>query len=211
VPHVNRRRFIPLALVGVLAVLTAVFAVLGFTGGPPGADLAVQNATAATFGAPLGSQSFSVQLNNTVSSGKGGGTLSQTRLINYTPPDRMVVYLVAPSKKLLGTLDRDAIERTLTQYAAVTTGSTPWIRVGSHFTRVESLQVYEARVPKQPSLSGKVFETAVVRDGYLVDVNLHVVIPNQTTSAGRKATGGVDGESFHLLEIDGKVAPAVTP
>src|SRR5580658_5395098 len=109
----DRRHLIPLTLLGVLGVLTAVFAVVGFMGAPSNADLAVDNASTATFGSPAGAQSFWVQLTNTVSSGAGGGTLSQTRLIKYAPPSQMVVYLVAPSKKLLGTLSAAGIARSV--------------------------------------------------------------------------------------------------
>jgi hypothetical protein len=207
----DRRHFIPLTLLGVLGVLTAVFAVVGLLGAPSGASLTVDNASAATFGSPPGTQSFWVQLTNTVSSGTGGGTLSQTRLIKYTPPGRMVVYLVAPSKKLLGTLNAAGIARTLTQYGEVTGGTTAWTQTGTRYTRVESLPVYEARVPMQSSLNGKVYETAIVRDGYLVYVNLHVVIPNQTVGGGRTATGGVDGETFQLVKINRNPVPASNP
>src|SRR5580700_9265584 len=126
-----QRNQIPLVLVSALAVLTAAFALLAIFTSPKGADLAVQNGTAATFGA----SSFSLDLTSSVSSGPGTGTLSQVRLITYTAPNHMVVFRTSPSKALLGKLTPTAIKSVLNGYAAVTGGSTPWVRDGSLFER----------------------------------------------------------------------------
>jgi hypothetical protein len=202
-----QRSQVPLALLTVLAVLTAGFATLALLTSPRAADLTVQNGTAETYA----SSSFSLTLTSTVSSGPGSGVLSQVRLVTYKAPDHMVAYQVTPEKKLLGSLNAAAIAKVLTGYAAVTSGATPWQSDGSHFTRTESLVTFSARVSHQPSAQGKVYETAVVHSGYLVYVNLHVVVPNQTTAGGQQAPGGVVGEIFHVLKINGTPTPALTP
>src|ERR1700722_5966339 len=97
VPH----RSIPPVILAILTLLTAGFAVLGFTTGPKSDELIVQNGTAATFGSPLGSNSFSLDLTSSVSSGSGSGVLSQVRLIKYRAPDHIVVYQTKPSVKKL--------------------------------------------------------------------------------------------------------------
>jgi hypothetical protein len=56
-----------------------------------------------------------------------------------------------------------------------------------------------------------VYETAVVHRGFLIYVNLNVIVPNQTTAAGQQAPGGVVGETFHVLKINGARTPAITP
>lgn len=192
-----------------LGVLGAGAVALGLRMSPSSAVLTVQNATAATFGYPLGSQSFTLDLTSSVSSGKGTGTISQERTIDYRSPGHMVVYRAGPPVKLLGTLGADAITSVLTGYAAVTAGTTPWIRHGSHFARTESLVAFSARVSHIRSAEGKVYETAVVRDGYLVLVNLHVIVLGQTRVNGRITPGGIIGETFDLVRIGAGPAPAV--
>jgi hypothetical protein len=204
-----RRDHIPLALVALLALLTGGFAVLAVSMAPNGASLAVQNASEATFGLPLGSHSFSLDLISTVSSGRGGGVISQERYINYMPPDRMVVYRTSPSVKLLGVLHADAIAKVLAGYAAVTAGSTPWVDHGARYTRTEELVPFSARVSHIPSAVGKVYETAIVWEGYLIYINLHVVVPSQTFTGGKSDAGGVVGETFHMLRILGTKTPAL--
>jgi hypothetical protein len=201
-----QRNQIPLVLVSALAVLTAAFALLAIFTSPKGTDLAVQNGTAATFGA----SSFSLDLTSSVSSGPGSGTLSQIRLITYTSPDHMVVYRITPNRQLLGNLNADAINSVLTGYAAVTGGTTPWVRDGSRYERTESLVAFSARVSHQRSALGKVYETADVRNGFLVYVNLHVIVPDQTTTGGQQAPGGVVGETFRLITINGSKVPGTT-
>jgi hypothetical protein len=206
-----QRSQVPSVLVTALAVLTAGFALLAIFMSPEGADVAVQNGTGETFEA----SSFSLDLTSSVSSGPGTGTLSQERLITYTAPDHMVVYRISPSRALLGTLTSKAIKAVLAGYAAVTAGSTPWVRDGTFFERTESLVQFSARVsptvPPERAAQGKVYETAIVSGGYLVYVNLHVIVPNQTTAGGQQAPGGVVGETFHLIKINGSLAPAGAP
>src|SRR5205807_8646579 len=93
VPRVPRRNLIPLVMLAVLAVLTAVFALLGLSNAPPTGSLVVQNATARSFGSPAGRIRFAVELTTTVATGAGtGGTASH--VIDYKPPDRMIIYQV---------------------------------------------------------------------------------------------------------------------
>jgi hypothetical protein len=203
-----RRNLIPLILVAGLAVLTAGFAVLAVLKSPKAVDLTVQNGTAATFGA----SSFALDLTSSVSSGPGTGTLTQVRLITYQAPSHMVVYRESPNRALLGTLSATAIKSVLSGYSAVTGGTTPWVRVGTHYQRTESLVEFSARVSPRvarQSAQGQVYETADVDGGYLVYVNLHVIVPNQTTTGGQQAPGGVVGETFRVLKINGSPAPAV--
>ena len=55
-----RRNLVPLALLAVLVVLTAGFAVLGLSAAPPTGSVIVQNATAQSLGTPTGSTGFGV-------------------------------------------------------------------------------------------------------------------------------------------------------
>jgi hypothetical protein len=205
-----RHRQVPLVLVALLALLTLGFAVLALSMAPGSASLAVQNGTAETFGSPLGADPFTLNLTSSVSAGQGSGVITQVRLIEYQAPGRMVVYRTSAPKKKLGTLGAAAIDKVLSGYAAVTAGSTPWVRAGSRFTRTESLVVFSARVSQQPSAKGTVYETAVVRAGELVLVNLRVVVPPEATTGGQSAPGGVIGETFHLLRINRSTAPSST-
>jgi len=213
---VTRRAKFPLYLLAILAALTAAFAALALSMAPSNSSLSVQNATAATFGYPSGTNSFSMDLTSTVSAGPGTGSISQTRLINYEPPANMVVYRTGPTLSKLGTLDQAAIDSAIAGYVAIVGGPTPWVSRGQTFNRSETLMDFVARVRPQstaPSTTatGTVTETAIVRDGLLVYVNLNAVVPRQKIAGGAVTTGGVEGETFRLLTISGHPAPALTP
>ncbi len=204
-----RRNLIPLALLGVLVVLTAVFAVLGTSSAPSGATTTVQNASGQTFG-PDQTTSFVMDLVDTVTP-TGTGTVSQVRQINFVPPNRMAVYQVGSSPKLLAVLNPAAIACALSEYGAIVGGSTPWTVTGSTFVRTESLADYSARVPHVTATSctpspstvhGQVHEKAVVRAGYLAGVRLTVVVPPQTLSNGTEAAHGSEGEALVMIQIN---------
>jgi len=199
----DRRNQIPLLLVGALGVITAAFMVLGILLVPNGEDRSVRDATSATFGA----SSFTLQLTSSVSSGPGTGTLTQVRLITYSAPYHMVVYRESPNRALLGNLNASAIDAVLAGYSAVTGGDVSWGGGSSRFTRTESLVNFTARVSHRQSAKGKVYETAVVHNGYLVYVNLNVIVPNQAVAGGGQAPGGVVGETFRVLRINGSPSP----
>lgn len=188
-----------------LAILTTAFAVLAVVMSPGGTSLTVQNGATDTFGA----HSFSLDLTSSVSAGKGTGTITQVRLITYSAPSHMVVKRISPVAGVLGKLQPDAISMVINGYIAVTSGPTPWIRHGSSFTRTESLVNFTARVSHEKSAQGKVYETAMLNDGYLDYVNLKVVVPSQKLAGGKTAVGGVVGETFRLLRINGIAQPAV--
>ena len=205
----GRRNRIPPVLLSLLALLTALFALVALHGAPPSAVLTVQNGTAETFGTPLGSQPFSMDLTISVSSGPGGGQLSQVRLVIYAPPAHMAVYQTHPTLTLLGNLRRDAIEADLASYAAVTGGATPWVRHGSRFERTESLTAFTLRVHNSSGARGTVDETAIVRGDYLVYLHVGEVVPAQTLSTGQSITVERFAETFRLLRVDGSAAPAI--
>jgi hypothetical protein len=200
-------------LLAALVVLAAVFAVVGARSAPNPSSLAVQNATAATFGAPLGTTSFSLHLSDSLSSGPGRPTISQTRLIAYTPPARMAVYQVGSPTRLVAVLPEQAIECALITYTANVSGSVPWQSTGdSSYTRTESLAEYSSRVPyatsttcvPQPTqVHGTVKETATLKAGYLTKLTLLVVVPQQTLPSGGSSFHGVEGETLTLLKING--------
>jgi hypothetical protein len=207
---VPRRNLIPLVLLAVLVALTVVFAVLGALSAPSGATTTVQNASGRLFG-PDESTSFVMDLVDTVTPA-GSGTVSQVRQVHYVAPDRMAVYQVGSTTKLLGVLNQAAITCALSEYGAIVGGSTPWTPAGGSFTRTETLAAYSARVPHVTTTScapsptavrGQVHETAVLRGGYLAGLRLTVVVPPQTLSNGTPAANGVEGETLVLLQIDG--------
>jgi hypothetical protein len=210
---VPRRNLIPLALLGALAIGTLGFAVLGASSAPSGATLTVQNASLRTFGTPTGSTSFSMDLVNTISAGGTKGTVSQVRRIGFTPPDRMAVYQeVGSSSKLLAVLPPSASTCSLSTYAAVVGGATPWTASGAAFVRTETLAAYDARVPagtatgcapRSTAVQGTIHERAAVRSGYLVGVRLTVIVSPQTLAGGQHATSGVENQALVMLEIDG--------
>jgi len=206
-----RRNFIPLALLAVLAVLTVLFAALGASASPSAATLSVQNATAATFGSPTGSTSFTMYLIYTSTMGPGSATVSATRILDYVPPDRMAVYQARP-RHLLAVLGPASIDCALSTYTAIVGGSTPWTNEGAYYQREETLAAYSTRVPQpvgetcQPApspLHGQVFETAVLRGGYLVELRTTVVIPPQPVNGGTQTVRGMEDEELVLLEING--------
>jgi hypothetical protein len=217
---VPRRNLIPLALLAVLGAGTLGFAVLGASSAPSGATLTVQNASVRTFGTPTGSTSFSMDLVDTLSARGTKGTVSQIRQVHYTPPGRMTVYQeVGSTSKLIAVLSPSASTCSLSTYAAIVDGSTPWTASGAAFVRTETLAAFDARVPAatattcQPratTVQGTVQERAAVRSDYLVGVRLTVVVPPQKLANGQPAASGVENQALVLLEINGTrtAAPA---
>ena len=205
---VPRRNLVPFLLLALLGVGTVVFAVLGASSAPSGATLTVQNGSDLTF-----SNSFTLDLVNTLSSGGSNGTISQVRQINYKAPDRMSVYQeVGSSSKLIAVLTPSAVACSLSTYRAVVGGTTPWTPSGKAFVRTESLAEYDARVPHatattcepQPAgVLGSVNESAAVRAGYLVGVRLTVVVPPQKLASGQQAASGVENQALVLRDING--------
>jgi hypothetical protein len=222
----RRRNLIPLAILAVLGLATAAFAVIGARATPHITTITVQNASTQTFGEPTGSTPFLMALVSTASSGAGGGTLSQQRLVDYLPPDRMVVFEAGSTSKIAGVVRQPGISCVLTSYTAGIGGPTPWnqktqtqqaqAQKGQTYTRTETLAEYSARVPEvmgsgsssrcvavQNSAQGQVNETVVIRSGYLVYSGVRVVVPNQTLAGGHAATHGVQGETLVFIEIGG--------
>jgi hypothetical protein len=190
----SRRNLIPLALLAVLAVLTAVFAVVGAASAPTATNIEVQNATDKTLGMPTGANSWIMVLVTSVhvGAGSGGGT-TQERIVKYVAPDQMTVFDVSGgTARFAGGVRQPAC--VLSFYAAMLGGNASWQEHnGGRYTRTESLADYTARVPVPgptgsstcepvPStVQGQVYQTAVVRSGYLVTFSAHVVIPAHGT------------------------------
>ncbi len=224
-----RRNLVPLAILAVLGLATAGFAVIGARAAPDITTITVQNASAKTFGTPTGSTPFLMALVSTASSGGGGGTLSQQRLVDYLPPNRLVVFETGSTSRIAGVVRQPGISCVLDSYTATVGGSTPWneegqTQKGQTYTRTESLAEYSARVPRvlgagssarcvavPSSAQGQAYETVVIRSGYLVDSGVRVVVPSQTLSGGRTATHGVQGETLVFIEIDGKSVRSMAP
>lgn len=208
-----RRNLVPLLVLAVLTVLTAVFAVVGAASAPTATTIEVQNATAKTFGAPIGSTSWITDLLTSLSVGGGAGNgTTQERIIDYIAPNRMVVYNVGTTTKLAGVLHQPAVACVLSSYSATLQGQASWNEKGETYTRTESLADYSARVPRAGATTcgpvastaqGQVHETAIIRSGYLVASRVQVVVPNQTLTGGRPATHGVQGETLVFIEIGG--------
>jgi hypothetical protein len=212
----DRRRVIPSALLGILTILTALAAVWAVRSPSITATQKVQSATAATFGTPLGSTSFSMDLTSSISASSGAGIISQVQFITFTEPDRMSVYKTTPELTLLGRESPAAIRNDLDEYVAFVGGHTPWTGQGSSFHRMESLPTFVARVkPSQfdqgQPVSGQVYESAVVRDGFLVKLQVNLIVPQQVLGGGKLTAGGLQQEVFHLLDINGSPAPPVHP
>jgi hypothetical protein len=218
----RRRNLIPLVILAVLGVATAAFAVIGARATPDITTITVQNASTMTFGSPTGSTSFLMDLVTTVSSGSSSGTLSQQRIVDYLPPNRMVVYEVGSTTKIAGVLRQPGIDCVLRSYTAVLSGSGSWNQKGQSFTRTETLAEYSSRVPRtqgvgrqltcEPVTStaqGQVHETVVLRSDYLVGTRVRVVVPSQTLSNGSAASHGIQGETLVFIEIDGKSVRAM--
>jgi|HubBroStandDraft_6_1064221.scaffolds.fasta_scaffold260151_2 hypothetical protein len=216
-----RRNLVPLALLGVLAVLALAFAVFGASSAPSGATLTVQNGSTKTFGSPTGSTSFTMDLVASVSSGAGTGSVTQVRQIRYTPPRRMAVYQVTTTTtRLAGVLNPAAIPCALSSYTAVVGGSTPWTPGANAYTRTESLADFSTRVPNVSSTScaphpstvhGSVHERASVRAGYLVGVRLTIDVPPQKLANGTSAASGSEGEALVMLQINGTPTRHLVP
>jgi hypothetical protein len=210
---VPRRNLIPLALLAVLGIGALGFAVLGASSAPSGATLTVQNGSVRTFGTPTGSTSFSMDLVDTLAAGGTKQTVSQVRRVDYKPPSRMTVYQeVGSTLKLIGVLSPSASACSLSTYAAIVGGATPWTASGAAFVRTETLAAFDARVPaatattcepRATTVQGTVHERAAVRSDYLVGVRLTVVVPPQKLSNGQSAASGVENQALVLLEING--------
>jgi hypothetical protein len=205
-----RRNLIPLMLLAVLVVGTAVFAVVGQTSAPKASTITVENATAKTFGSPTGSTSFLMDLVNTLSAGPKAGTLSQTRLLDYVAPDRLLIYPVGTKSRVPTILHQPAISCALSAYTAMVQGPTAWNANGETYTRTESLADYTARVPRtggttcEPqalTAQGNVDETVVIRSGYLVAARFRIVVPPQTLHSGQTASHGIEGETLVFIQI----------
>jgi hypothetical protein len=189
-------RRLPFALLSLLTVLTAGFAVLAVVTGPSSADVAVDNGTAATFSA----NQFTLSLLVSPAPGSGNSTVE---VIDFHGPNHMQVYKADPKLVLLGSLRPDQIAATLKSYFAVTAGSTGWVRDGTDFSRVESIAQYVARLGEKSTAKGSIAEGAVVRDGYLVGFDLRI--------EGTVSAGATQEETMHLLRVNGAKAPAVAP
>jgi hypothetical protein len=204
------RRLIPLTLLGVMTLLIAGAGVWGQLRSPDGATITVQNATAATYGEPLGSTSFTMDLASNVSASGTKGFISSTRRVLYISPNDMVV---AQTKPVLGLPQRQSKAQTreaLKQYGAVTGGVIPWAHSGKALTRTESFTTFSARVtPGEQVADGTVHESVVIRGGYLVLISLRVLVPRQTLSDGAVAPGGVVTQTYRFLRINGRPAPAL--
>lgn len=197
-------------LLAVLVVGTAVFAVVGQTSAPKASTITVENATAKTFGSPTGSTSFLMDLVNTLSAGPKAGTLSQTRLLDYVAPDRLLIYPVGTKSRVPTILHQPAISCALSAYTAMVQGPTAWNANGETYTRTESLADYTARVPRtggttcEPqalTAQGNVDETVVIRSGYLVAARFRIVVPPQTLHSGQTASHGIEGETLVFIQI----------
>jgi hypothetical protein len=205
------RNRIPMGLLAILTVLTALFAVIGLRSSPHTSDLVVQNATDQTYT----SNSFTLNLIFTVASGEGGGVLKQVRRIDYQSPNYLMVYQVSPNAKVLGRIAPSKISASIDAYESVTQGSAHWVQHGNKFTRTEPLGTYTTRTePVTTSrtisnVAGVVYETATVRSGYLVSVVLNVVVPNQTLAGGQQAPGAKIGETYQLEKINGSPVSSI--
>jgi hypothetical protein len=198
-----RRNLIPLVLLAVLTVGTAVFAVVGAASAPTSTTIQVQNAAEQTFGTPTGANSWIMELVTSVNVGVGTANGTTERLIDYFAPKRMVVYDVSGSSaRIAGVLRQPAISCVLSSYAAMLQGQESWSQKGGTFKRTETLADYSARVPHAnangttcapvPSTTpGQVHETAILRSSYLVAARAQVVAP----------THGTQGETLVFIRI----------
>ncbi len=196
-----RRNLVPLLLLVVLAVLTAVFAVLGFASAPTATTIQVQNTAEKTFGTPTGATSWIMELVTSVNVGVGTANGTTERLIEYVAPNRMVVYDVSGSSaKIAGVLRQPAVTCVLSSYSAMLQGEGSWKQLGRTFTRTESLADYSARVPRASGTTcqavasttqGQVHETAILRSDYLIAARAQVVVP----------THGTQGETLVFVRI----------
>jgi hypothetical protein len=213
-----RRNLVPLVLVAVLALLALVFALVGTSSAPSSSTLVVQNATGETFGAPPGTTSFSMRMVDSIAPVAGSASISQTRLIAYAPPGRTAVYEVGSTTKLIALLGEQGSQCALSAYTSIVGGPVAWNAKGAgSYTRTESLADYSGRVPyatgttcspRPSTVHGTVAEVADVESGYLVGLQLSVVVPPQRLPNGTAAAHGVEGETLNLLKIDGRPTSA---
>jgi len=206
-----QRSRIPLGLLAILTILTALVAVLGLRASPTGAQLVVENGNTSTFGDPVGTVPFQLVLTSSVSAGKGTGVISQRRVIDYENPTRMVVTRTSYPAKRLGVLGPAAIASVLKSYSTVVGGRGHWVSHGSVYERTETLDTFSMRVSHMHSYRGTVYETAIVRQNLLVYVKLRVVVPEQTLAGGQTISKGDIGEVYQLERINGHPAPADNP
>jgi hypothetical protein len=197
-----RRNLIPLLLLAVLVVLTAVFAVVGFASAPSATTIEVQKAAEKTFGTPTGATSWIMELVTSVNVGGGAASgTTQERIVDYVAPDKMVVYdVTGTTAKLAGVLRQPAISCVLSSYTAMLQGDGSWKQEGETYTRTESLADYSARVPRASGSTcttatttqqGQVHETAVIRSDYLIAARAQVVVPAH----------GTQGETLVFVKI----------
>jgi hypothetical protein len=207
VGRVIPRSRIPLVILTVLTLLVAGAAVLAIFQSRQTATTLVYNATAKSFDA----RSFTLDITSSVSSGPGSGVITQIRRVDYTSasPSTMVVHRIEPEGTLLGTLHGGSVKQVLTGYRAVTGGATAWSGSGTHFSRTESLVVFNRRVYHENAESGTVSEAAIVIRGRLIKVTLKVVVPSQVLANGTKTSGARIGEILDVLRIDGTRTPPV--
>ncbi len=202
------RRRVPKILVGLMTLLAGGAVALGLLSSPTTASVAVQNATAQTYGSPLGSVSFTLDITVNVSALGTKGVIGQVRRVIYTLPSHMVVYRKGATLQRLGAIPHKAIESSLLQYTRAPSGPTAWTHQGSMLRRTESLAAFTQRVtPGAPLPKGTVHETAEVRGGYLVLYTVHAVVPRQLVQGGGTASGGVIDESYRIFSVNGKAVP----
>jgi hypothetical protein len=202
------RRLVPAILLGLMTLLAGGAVVLGLRNSPTTASVAVDNATVQTYGAPLGSVSFTLDITVNVSALGTKGVISQVRRVVYGPPSHMVVYQTVPTVRRLGTIPDDGIKEAIGEYARASNGPTAWTHHGDLLRRTETLAEFTKRVtPGKPLPRGTVYETAEVRHGYLVLFTVRAVVPRQQVQGGGTASGGVINESYRILSVGGKAIP----
>ncbi len=202
---VKLRKRIPELLLTVMTVLAAGFAVLAVTENPNSADVTVHNATQQSYT----SNSFTLDLIFTVSSGSGSGVLKQVRQVKYRSPGYMLVSQLSPTAKVYGRIELGTIGTELKNYESVTGGKIDWVQHGAVFTRTEPLTGYIDRTEPQQvakgvkAVSGVAHETAIIRNGYLISVDVKAIVPNQTVAGGQQAAGAKIGEIYQLVQVNG--------
>jgi len=208
VARMGGRRLVPVTLLGLMTLLAAGAVAWGLKASPTTASVAVDNATVQTYGAPLGSVPFTLEITVNVSALGTPGVISQVRRVVFSPPSHMVVYQTAPIAKNLGMQSENHLRDALRQYAVQSAGS-GWTHDGVGLWRTESLADYTKRVtPGRPLPKGRVYETAEVRNGYLVLFTVRAVVPRQQVQSGGTASGGVTEESYRVVSDNGKVLPS---
>jgi hypothetical protein len=172
---------------------------------PNSADVTVHNATLQTYT----SNSFTLDLIFTVSSGNGSGVLKQVRQVKYRSPSYMLVSQLSPTAKVYGQIVLAKIPTELKNYESVTGGKINWVQHGAVFTRTEPLTGYIDRTEPQQvakgvkAVSGVAHETAIIHNGYLISVDVKAIVPNQTVAGGQQAAGAKIGEIYQLVTVNG--------